>query len=165
MSVEINVKFENTTEKFVEAWKYYFKKEHKNDIVINLILVSLAVLIGLLFNYPGLTLIVVLLCGGYLLFIYYFKYSSVIKFIKSNKKYYQNYSVVLTDHNIQIYNDFAESSTKWDAYPSAIKTKKFYFLFDISRRFLLIPREIFRNEEEELWFENKVSDKRVKEIK
>jgi len=50
------------------------------------------------------------------------------------------------------------------AYPKVIKTKEYYFLFDIYGRFLVIPQSVFSKKEDELWFMNKIKGKQVRQI-
>jgi hypothetical protein len=103
-----------------------------------------------------LTAIIIIFCTVYLLFTFYFYYHAVLSKFKNRKKYYDEFSIVLSEEVIQILGRLSESKTKWEAYSQVAKGKDYYFLFDVMERFLLIQKEVFITEEDKLWFENKI---------
>ncbi len=152
----INIKY--SSEVVIKCWKDYFYKEHIKEIIINLIVISAAIIIYFCSEFIVLAGLIIFFCFLYLVFIFHFYYNSPLGRIEKNKKSYDEMVIVLSEDEIKLIGSISESKAKWELYEKVFRGRDYYMLFSKSKNCLLIPEEGFETKRDKEWFKNKLDN-------
>lgn len=163
----IELKFQYTQSEFVRAERQYLissKIIHKYDLalvavfllfsVFNMLFSSFSLFSILIFG----LVIVVTTIGSYLYIL-----MPILKF-NQIAKYREEYTLVFSKEAIHFKTPSIESELKWNIYSALWDSRDFYFLIQAPRIYTIIPKRVFKDQNEKQIFEDIVQS-RVKTTK
>ena len=76
----------------------------------------------------------------------------ILKF-KQTTKYHEEYTLVFSKETIKFKTQSIESEMKWDIYSALWDSHDFYYLIQAPRIYTLIPKRVFKDQNEKQIFE------------
>lgn len=163
----IELKFQYTQSEFVRAERQYLissKIIHKYDLALVAVFLLLSVFYMLFSSFSLFSIlifglvIVVTTIGSYLYIL-----MPILKF-KQIAKYREEYTLVFSKEAIHFKTPSIESELKWNIYSALWDSRDFYFLIQAPRIYTIIPKRVFKDQNEKQIFEEIVQS-RVKTTK
>ena len=163
----VELRFQYTQSEYIKAERQYLissKTIHKYDIALVAVFLLLSI-VYMLFSslsvfsilITGLIIVVTAL-GSYLYIL-----MPILKF-KQTAKYHEEYTLVFSKESIKFKTQSIESEMKWDIYSALWDSHDFYYLIQAPRIYTLIPKRVFKDQNEKQIFEE-IAQSRVTAIK
>lgn len=152
----VELKFQYTQSEYVQAERQYLiynKTLHKYDIALAVVFLSVSAIYMPFssFNIASVLIfglvITITVLGCYLYFL-----MPILKF-KQTKKYHEEYTLILSENTIHFKTPSIESEVKWNIYSMLWENHDFYYLIQAPRVYALIPKRVFRDQNEKQVFE------------
>ena len=163
----VELRFQYTQSEYIRAERQYLiysKTIHKYDIALVAIFLLLSVVYMLFSSFSifsiltfGLVIVVIGL-GSYLYIL-----MPILKF-KQTTKYHEEYTLIFSKDTIRFKTPSIESEMKWDIYSALWDSHDFYYLIQAPRIYTLIPKRVFKDQNEKQIFEE-IAQSRVTAIK
>lgn len=152
----IELKFQYTQNEYVQAERQYLianKTLHTYDIAIAAVFLLLSVVYMFFSSFSIISIlifglvIIITAMGCYIYFL-----MPVLKF-KQTAKYHEEYTLIFSKDTIRFKTPSIESEMKWDIYSEIWNNHDFYYLIQAPRIYTLIPKRIFKDQNEKQAFE------------
>ena len=163
----VELRFQYTQSEYIRAERQYLissKTIHKYDFALVPIFLFLS---GFYMLYSSFSVFSILAFGLVIaataLGSYLYILMPILKF-KQTAKYREEYTLVFSKETIKFKTQSIESEMKWDIYSALWDSHDFYYLIQAPRIYTLIPKRIFKDQNEKQIFEE-IAQSRVKVTK
>ncbi|CAN5233350.1 hypothetical protein BH10CYA1_BH10CYA1_08290 [soil metagenome] len=155
MSEALTHKFTYTTDEYMNAMDIWYRRDRRRYLIIAAVC---AVSLCLFFAFPSVDAI--------FLTIFYVSVVVVAAFVirplllkrnfRQSRIWQAEQDFSFNQDGIRIETEFSTTELKWKFFPEIWDTENAYLLFVEKRKFLIIPKRIFRGVDEQLSFEELV---------
>lgn len=142
--------FSYSRKEIIEAFQLHYKKIYrvKPDVIISILLIILGTLFWYIYGYE-IIWFVLILCAVILLLIISFAYFLIPRLVYDRgTKYKDTVNLFFSSDKIDFSTENVASQLAWSLYKKVIEDENFYLLYYGKNLFTIIPKRIFRNEEE-----------------